>query len=104
MRTGLWFRIKPGYQLSLSVVGENINNPQFVGGARYVPDMGADQMWDVTPGPYVFTFPDDDNNATVRVGIRFISSIKKKAIVSATITKPNGNTLKESSGVEHVYL
>lgn len=99
MRTGLWFGIEDGYQLTLSVKGQSSTNPQFVGGARFVPDQGPDEMWDVTPGPHVHTFG-ANGNATVRIGIRFISTAKRTATVEAKVTTPEGHAHKESGGSE----
>lgn len=99
MRTGLWFGISGGCQLTLSVKGRSTTNPQFVGGARFVPDQGDDEIWDVTSGPHVHTFA-DEGNATVRVGIRFISTARRTATVEAKVTTPHGHAHNESSGSE----
>lgn len=99
MKTGLWFDIEAGDTLTLTVTGKNRTNPQFVGGARYVPDVGDDEIWHATPGPYIHTFDEVSGNATVRIGLRFLTTKTRTATIAATVATADGDVREENSGV-----
>lgn len=98
MSTGLWFEVEDGFELVLSADAPSGQNRQFVGGARFVPNVGSDQMWDITPGPYQHTFKTGEGHSTVRIGLRFVSTEKATAVVKAMILDRSGNPHTDSYG------
>lgn len=97
MTTGLWKNISNGASLTLEVRGKTPSDKDFVGGARFVPDVGEDEMWKVTKGPIEKPIP-GDMSATVRIGIRFESVSNQTVVVEATLRKADGSTHNDAKG------
>ena len=96
-------RVPDGSKLCVSIIeGEGTQAASFVASARLVREDGSEEIWDdamVHPGPKCRKLI-SPNGYAWRVRVEFASASEQFAVITATITKPDGEVFSKPYAYE----